>query len=72
MVGVKAFAAAILGGINSVPGTILGGILLGVLENLAAGYISTDFKDAVALVLLIVMLLLRPHGLLGTERPTKV
>ncbi len=72
MVGLKAFSAAIIGGINSVPGTILGGVILGVLENLSAGYISSDYKDAVAFAILIAMLLVRPHGLLGRVRPTKV
>ncbi len=72
MVGLKAFSAAILGGINSIPGTILGGILLGVLENVAAGYISSSYKDAVAFAVLIIMLLVRPSGLMGYARPTKV
>ncbi len=72
MVGLKAFSAAILGGINSIPGTIIGGILLGVLENVSAGYISSSYKDAVAFAVLIVMLLVRPSGLMGYARPTKV
>jgi branched-chain amino acid transport system permease protein len=72
MVGLKAFSAAVLGGINSIPGAIIGGFLLGVLENLSAGYISSGYKDAVAFAVLIIMLLIRPNGILGTTRPTKV
>ncbi|MDO8310368.1 MAG: branched-chain amino acid ABC transporter permease, partial [Sideroxyarcus sp.] len=72
MVGLKAFSAAIIGGINSVPGTIVGGIIIGVLENLSAGYISSAYKDAVVFAVLIIMLLVRPHGLFGRAIPTKV
>ena len=72
MVGLKAFSAAVLGGINSVPGTILGGILIGLLENLAGTYVSSAYKDLVAFVILLVMLVLRPNGLLGSSTPVKV
>ena len=72
MVGLKAFAAAVFGGINSIPGTILGGIVIGVLENVAGGYISSAYKDLVAFVILLVMLVWRPTGLLGRETPIKV
>lgn len=72
MVGLKAFSAAVFGGINSIPGTILGGIFIGVLENLAGGYISSAYKDLVAFVILLLMLLVRPNGLLGRETPVKV
>jgi branched-chain amino acid transport system permease protein len=72
MVGLKAFAAAVFGGINSIPGTILGGVVIGVLENLAGGYISSAYKDLVAFVILLVMLVWRPTGLLGRETPVKV
>jgi branched-chain amino acid transport system permease protein len=72
MVGLKAFAAAILGGITSVMGTALGGVSLGILENLAAGYISSEYKDVVSLGVLVLMLLFRPDGLLGTRKLTKV
>ena len=71
MVGVKAFSAAVLGGLGSIPGAIAGGLVLGVLENLAAGYVSSGYKDAVALALLILMLVVRPQGLLGRATPTK-
>jgi branched-chain amino acid transport system permease protein len=72
MVGLKAFSAAVFGGINSIPGTILGGVVIGILENLAGGYISSAYKDLVAFVILLVMLVWRPSGLLGRETPVKV
>lgn len=72
MVGLKAFSAAVFGGINSIPGTILGGVVIGVLENLAGGYVSSAYKDLVAFVILLVMLVWRPTGLLGRETPVKV
>lgn len=72
MVGLKAFSAAVFGGINSIPGTILGGVVIGVLENLAGGYVSSAYKDLVAFVILLIMLLWRPTGLLGSETPVKV
>ncbi|MEP7300720.1 MAG: branched-chain amino acid ABC transporter permease [Caldimonas sp.] len=72
MVGLKAFSAAVFGGINSIPGTILGGVVIGVLENLAGGYISSAYKDLVAFVILLVMLVWRPTGLLGRDTPIKV
>jgi len=72
MVGLKAFAAAVFGGINSIPGTILGGVVIGVLENIAGGYISSAYKDLVAFVILLVTLVWRPSGLLGRETPVKV
>ncbi len=72
MIGLKAFAAAVLGGITSVPGTALGGIILGILENLSAGYISSAYKDVVSLGVLVLMLLFRPQGLLGKAKTIKV
>jgi branched-chain amino acid transport system permease protein len=72
MVGLKAFSAAVFGGINSIAGTILGGVVIGILENLAGGYISSAYKDLVAFVILLVMLIWRPTGLLGRETPIKV
>ena len=72
MVGLKAFSAAVLGGINSVVGTILGGLALGLMEALAAFYISTDYKDLLAFSILMLMLLVRPQGLLGRVVPVKV
>ena len=64
-IGLKAFFAAIIGGFNQMRGALLGGVLLGVLENLAAAYVSPAYKDGVALVLFVAVILLRPEGLLG-------
>ena len=63
----KGFAAAILGGLNSLPGAIVGGLILGVAESLAGGFISIAFKNTFAFLIIIVVLLVRPEGLLGTE-----
>lgn len=63
----KGFAAAILGGLNSLPGAIVGGLILGVAEALAGGFISVAFKNTLAFIIIIVVLLFRPEGLLGTE-----
>jgi branched-chain amino acid transport system permease protein len=63
--GMKAFTAAILGGIGNVPGAMLGGFLLGLAEALGSAYVSSAWKDAIAFVVLIVVLLVRPTGILG-------
>jgi branched-chain amino acid transport system permease protein len=63
----KGFAAAILGGMNSLPGAIVGGLILGVAESLAGGYITVAFKNTLAFVVIIGVLLVRPEGLLGEE-----
>jgi branched-chain amino acid transport system permease protein len=70
--GIKAFTAAVLGGIGSIPGAMLGGVLLGLAETFAAAYISSQYKDIVAFVLLILILLFRPTGLLGKPEVEKV
>jgi branched-chain amino acid transport system permease protein len=70
--GIKGFAAAILGGLGNPVGAVAGGVILGLTEALTAGYISSVYKDAVSLVLLLAILLLRPQGLLGRRLPTKL
>jgi branched-chain amino acid transport system substrate-binding protein len=70
--GLKAFVAAVIGGIGNLPGAMLGGLVLGLSEQLVAGYLSTTFRDAIAFGLLILILLVRPSGLLGTRVVEKV
>lgn len=70
--GLKAFTAAILGGIGNIPGAMIGGILLGVIEALGAAYISIAWKDAIAFAVLILILIFRPTGLLGERVADKV
>ena len=72
MPGIKAFVAAVFGGIGSVPGAMLGGILLGVIESLSKAYISTQLSDAVVFSVLIIVLLVKPTGLLGKKINEKV
>lgn len=70
--GTKAFFAAIIGGFNNSRGALLGGLIVGVCENLAAAYISPAYKDAVALVIFMVVILFKPQGLLGKKVERKV
>jgi branched-chain amino acid transport system permease protein len=70
--GTKAFFAAIIGGFNNSRGALLGGLMVGVCENLAAAYISPAYKDAVALVIFMVVILFKPQGLLGRKEERKV
>jgi len=72
MPGVKAFVAAVLGGIGSIPGAVIGGLVMGVSEYLVVGYISSTYRDAIAFVILILVLLVKPAGLLGRNVAEKV
>ncbi|NLD68899.1 MAG: branched-chain amino acid ABC transporter permease [Limnobacter sp.] len=72
MLGLKGFAAAMLGGMGSFPGAIVGGLLLGLLESFGAGYLSSAYKDVIAFALLLAVLLVRPDGLLGAARSDRV
>ncbi len=70
--GIKAFTAAVLGGIGSIPGAVLGGFILGWTESLATGYVSSDYEDVFAFALLVLILIFRPAGLLGKSSSQKV
>jgi branched-chain amino acid transport system permease protein len=72
MYGMKAFTAAILGGIGNIPGAMVGGLLLGVVEAMGAAYLSIAWKDAIAFLVLIVILIVRPTGLLGERVAEKI
>jgi branched-chain amino acid transport system permease protein len=72
LIGLKAFTAAVLGGIGNIPGAMLGGYVLGLLETFAAGYISSEWKDVFAFSILILVLVFRPTGLLGERVVEKV
>jgi branched-chain amino acid transport system permease protein len=70
--GIKAFVAAVLGGIGSIPGAVLGSFILGWTESLGTGYISSDYEDAFAFVILIIILIVKPDGVLGKNQKQKV
>ncbi|MBQ6719284.1 MAG: branched-chain amino acid ABC transporter permease [Oscillospiraceae bacterium] len=72
MPGIRAFTAAVFGGIGSIPGAMLGGILLGIIETFSKAYISTQFSDAIVFSVLIIILLVKPAGLLGKQIQEKV
>ena len=72
MPGIKAFTAAVFGGIGSIPGAFLGGLLLGIIESMAKAYISTNLANSIVFAVLIVVLLVKPAGLLGKILPEKV
>jgi branched-chain amino acid transport system permease protein len=70
--GLKGFTAAVIGGIGNIPGAMLGGLLIGLLEAFAAGFISSTFTDVIVFGVLILFLLIRPIGLLGATTAQKV
>jgi len=72
MIGMKAFVAAVLGGIGNLPGAVVGGLVMGVCEEMVVGYLSSTYRDALAFGLLILILLFKPSGLLGKARVEKV
>lgn len=72
LAGIKAFTAAVLGGIGSIPGAVLGALLLGWTESFATGYVSSDYEDVFAFALLVLILIFRPAGLLGKPESKKV
>ena len=72
MLGLKGFAAAILGGYGSMTGSIIGGVLLGLLESLGAGLISSEYKDVIAFVILILVIYIKPSGILGLAKVERV
>jgi branched-chain amino acid transport system permease protein len=72
IVGIKAFTAAVLGGIGSIPGAVLGALVLGCTESFATGYVSSDYEDVFAFILLILILIFKPSGLLGHSTEQRV
>ncbi len=72
MPGIKAFVAAVFGGIGSIPGALIGGIILGIIEILSKAYISSQLSDAIVFMVLIVVLLVKPTGILGKKIQEKV
>ena len=72
LAGIKAFTAAVLGGVGSVPGAVLGGLILGWTESFATGYVSSDYEDVFAFVILVLILIFKPSGLLGRRVNRKV
>lgn len=72
MIGLKAFVAAVLGGIGSIPGAVIGGILMGLSEEMVVGYVSSTYRDALAFGILIIILIYRPAGILGKNTVEKV
>ena len=70
--GLKAFPAAVLGGFGSIPGAIVGGLIIGLSENLAGGYLPTGFKNVFAYIILIIVLMIRPEGIFGIQEKKRV
>ncbi len=71
-IGLKAFPAAVVGGFGSVPGAIIGGLIIGVVESLAGFYLPEGFKDIAAYIVVLVVLMVRPHGFFGERLRKKV
>jgi branched-chain amino acid transport system permease protein len=72
VLGLKAFPAAVLGGFGSIPGALVGGLIIGVIESLAGFYLPQGWKDVAPYIVLLVMLVVRPHGLFGPSMRKKV
>ena len=72
MLGLKGFAAAILGGLGSGVGAVVGGLVLGIAESLGAGYVSSAYKDAIAFIIILAVLFFMPSGLFGKKSPDRV
>jgi branched-chain amino acid transport system permease protein len=72
MPGLKAFVAAVLGGIGNVPGAVVGGLLIGIIDSFVGGSSFSNWRDAIAFLILIIILLFRPSGLFGKYQPEKV
>ena len=71
-IGIKAFPAAVLGGFGSLPGAIVGGLIIGIVESLAGFYLPEGFKDTAAYIVLLIVLIVRPQGLFGQSMHKKV
>jgi branched-chain amino acid transport system permease protein len=71
-IGLKAFPAAVLGGFGSIPGAIVGGLIIGLSENLAGAYLTTGFKNVFAYIILIIVLMIRPEGIFGIQEKKRV
>jgi len=71
-VGLKSISAAVLGGMGSLPGAMLGGFLIGILETMFAAYVSSGYRDAIAFVIMLVVLIVKPSGIFGRKVESKV
>ncbi len=71
-VGIKVFPAVVLGGLDSIPGAIVGGVIIGVVENIAGGYLGGDIKEITSFIILIAILMIKPYGLFGKEEIERV